>query len=230
MTVKRLVPGLGRTPEEVGRPAVAARWVVVARVVMCRVWWRATRSMTRRNARNGRRSIGHISWDGAFSSRYDEWSAFMTEDVPLYVELALEADGPLVELAVGNGRVAIPVAQATGRSVIGIDTSEAMLEQARARAGEAGVQLDLRHGDMRELALGAPAALICCPFERSCTCRGGATGAGRSSGLPRRCDPAAWRGTSSRSITGLRLVRTASIRTSRCRTPFGAWSATTAST
>ena len=35
----------------------------------------------------------------------------MTEDVPFYVELARESDGPLVELAVGNGRVAIPVAR-----------------------------------------------------------------------------------------------------------------------
>ena len=45
------------------------------------------------------------------------------------------------ELAVGNGRVAIPVAQATGRRVIGIDTSPAMLAQARANATEAGVDL-----------------------------------------------------------------------------------------
>ena len=61
----------------------------------------------------------------------------MTEDVAFYVELAREADGPLVELAVGNGRVAIPVAQATGRRVIGIDTSRAMLDQARAKAAKA---------------------------------------------------------------------------------------------
>src|SRR6266851_2086278 len=74
-----------------------------------------------------------MSWDEAFASRYDEWSAQMTADVALYVELAREADGPLVELAIGNGRVAIPVAQATGRSVIGIDSSPAMLEQARPR-------------------------------------------------------------------------------------------------
>ena len=82
-----------------------------------------------------------------------------------YVELAREADGPLVELAVGNGRVAIPVAQATGRPVIGIDTSPAMLDLARARAAEAGVELDLREGDMRDLALDEPAALIYCPFR-----------------------------------------------------------------
>jgi ubiquinone/menaquinone biosynthesis C-methylase UbiE len=87
----------------------------------------------------------------------------MTADVAFYVELAREADGPIVELAIGNGRVAIPVAQATGRRVIGIDTSPAMLEQARAKAAEAGVELELQEGDMRDLALDEPAALIYCP-------------------------------------------------------------------
>jgi ubiquinone/menaquinone biosynthesis C-methylase UbiE len=106
-----------------------------------------------------------MSWDEAFARRYDDWSAHMTEDIAVYVELARETDGPLVELAVGNGRVAIPVAQATSRSVIGIDSSPAMLEQAYARAAEAGVDLDLREGDMRELTLDDPAALIYCPFR-----------------------------------------------------------------
>jgi SAM-dependent methyltransferase len=106
-----------------------------------------------------------MSWDERFSARYDEWSADMTEDVAFYVGLAREADGPLVELAVGNGRVAIPVARATGRPVIGIDSSPAMLAQARERAAEAGVELDLREGDMRDLDLAEPAALIYCPFR-----------------------------------------------------------------
>jgi ubiquinone/menaquinone biosynthesis C-methylase UbiE len=106
-----------------------------------------------------------MSWDEAFSRRYDEWSAPMTEDVQFYVALAKEADGPLVELAIGNGRVAIPVAQATGRPVLGIDSSPAMLEQARAKAVAAGVELDLRKGDMRELEVAEPAALIYCPFR-----------------------------------------------------------------
>jgi hypothetical protein len=69
-----------------------------------------------------------MSWDEAFADRYEEWSAGMTADVAFYVELAVEADGPLVELAIGNGRVAIPVAQATGKPVIGIDMSPAMLD------------------------------------------------------------------------------------------------------
>ena len=106
-----------------------------------------------------------MSWDEAFADRYEQWSAHMTEDVAFYVELAREADGPLVELAVGNGRVAIPVAHTTGQRVIGLDSSPAMLEQARANAATAGVDLDLRELDMRELTLTEPAALIYCPFR-----------------------------------------------------------------
>ena len=94
---------------------------------------------------------------------YDDWASGMTEDIPFYVELAREADGPVVELAVGTGRVAVPVAQAIGRRVIGIDSSPKMLDQARRAADTAGVELDLREGDMRELSLDEPAALVYCP-------------------------------------------------------------------
>ena len=106
-----------------------------------------------------------MSWDERLSERYDEWAAHMTADVPFYVELARGADGPIVELAVGSGRVAIPVATATGRCVIGVDTSPVMLEQARSAAADASVELDLRLGDMRELSLEEPAALVYCPFR-----------------------------------------------------------------
>jgi SAM-dependent methyltransferase len=106
-----------------------------------------------------------MSWDEAFADRYEEWSAPMTEDVPFYVALARDADGPIAELAIGNGRVAIPVAQATGKRVFGIDSSPAMLEQARANAAVAGVELDLRLGDMRDFTLEEPAALVYCPFR-----------------------------------------------------------------
>src|SRR5690349_21526166 len=112
---------------------------------------------------DGKRS--DASWYEGFARVYDEWSAPMTADVPFYADLAREAEGPLVELAVGSGRVAIPVAQATGQTVIGIDSSPAMLDDARVRAADAGVHLDLRRGDMRDLALEEPAALIYCPYR-----------------------------------------------------------------
>ena len=99
----------------------------------------------------------------AMAPHYDAWSADMTEDVDFYVELAAEADGPVVELAVGTGRVAIPVAQRTGKRVIGIDSSPAMLAVARERAAEAGVNLEVWESDMRVFDLEDPAALIMCP-------------------------------------------------------------------
>jgi ubiquinone/menaquinone biosynthesis C-methylase UbiE len=104
----------------------------------------------------------------AFAQRYEAWSANVTADVPFYVGLAREAaqaDGSIVELGVGNGRVAIPVAKATGRRVVGIDASPEMLRQARARAADAGVELSLIEADMRDLALAQPAALVYCPFR-----------------------------------------------------------------
>jgi SAM-dependent methyltransferase len=101
----------------------------------------------------------------AFAPVYDAWAADMTEDVPFYVDLAREADGPVVELAVGNGRVAIPVALETGRRVIGIDSSTAMLAQAGARAEQTGADLELREADMREFELDEPAELVYCPFR-----------------------------------------------------------------
>ena len=103
-----------------------------------------------------------MSYPEQFAVAYDRWAADMTEDVPFYVALALEADGPVVELAVGTGRVAIPAARTIGRTVIGIDSSPAMLEHARAAGGDV---LDLRLADMRELELEEPAALVYCPYR-----------------------------------------------------------------
>ena len=106
-----------------------------------------------------------MTWPEEFADRYDEWTAGVTADIAFYVELAGEANGPIVELAVGSGRVAVPIAVATGRPVIGVDTSPAMLEAARRRADEAGVELVLRLGDMADLELEEPAALVICPFR-----------------------------------------------------------------
>ena len=61
--------------------------------------------------------------------------------------------------------MAIPVALATGRTVIGVDSSPAMLARARDSGPEAGVALDLREGDMRDLELAEPAGLIYCPYR-----------------------------------------------------------------
>ncbi|HEV2590610.1 MAG TPA: class I SAM-dependent methyltransferase [Gaiellaceae bacterium] len=104
-----------------------------------------------------------MSWYDTWADRYEDLSPPERGDVAFYVGLARDADGPLVELAVGTARVAIAVAQATGKPVIGVDSSAGMLAQARVRAAEAGVELDLREGDMRDFELEEPAGLIFCP-------------------------------------------------------------------
>jgi SAM-dependent methyltransferase len=101
----------------------------------------------------------------AFAAIYDDWASHMTEDVPFYLELVREADGPVVELAVGNGRVAVPIARETGKRIIGIDRSASRLELAREKAAEAGVELELHEGDMRDFEVDEPAALVYCPFR-----------------------------------------------------------------
>src|SRR5215469_2429894 len=106
----------------------------------------------------------------AWAPVYDAWAAHMTEDVAHYVSLAREADGPIVELMVGSGRVAIEVVRETGKPLLGIDSSPAMLEIARERA--AGLPLELRLGDIRDLELEDPAALIYVPFRSLLHVRG----------------------------------------------------------
>ena len=100
------------------------------------------------------------------ASIYDPWSRSVTEDVEFYVERALAAGGPVVELAVGTGRIAVPVALA-GIDVIGVDSSPAMLEVARAAAKESGVseRIDLRLGDLREPPVPERVPLVVCPFR-----------------------------------------------------------------
>ena len=105
-----------------------------------------------------------------WAADYDAWSAHMTEDVPYYTELVRASDGPVVELMVGSGRVAIPVVRATGKPLLGIDSSPAMLAIARERA--AGLPLELREGDVRELELDEPAGLIYVPFRSLLHLRG----------------------------------------------------------
>jgi SAM-dependent methyltransferase len=97
---------------------------------------------------------------------YDPWSRSVVEDVAFYVEEAVRAGGAVLELGVGTGRIALPVA-AAGVAVTGVDTSEGMLEVARERAELAGLSelVDLRHGDMRDPPVDGEFALVAIPFR-----------------------------------------------------------------
>lgn len=82
------------------------------------------------------------------------------DDLLFYENLARRCEGPILELGVGTGRVAIPLARA-GFEVWGIDASEAMLARARCKAGSAlAARLHLLPGDMRDFQLGREFDLI----------------------------------------------------------------------
>ena len=75
-------------------------------------------------------------------------------DLDLYLALADRAEGPVLELAVGTGRLAIPLAEA-GHQVTGVDVDPAMLDRARRRSrGTAGAdRLTLVEADLVGLRL-----------------------------------------------------------------------------
>jgi len=105
----------------------------------------------------------------AHADLYDALYTDYVEDIPFYVEEARRAGSPVLELACGTGRVAIPVAQA-GIELVGLDSSPAMLEQFRARlpllAAEVRDRITLHQADMCDFDLGAERfTLITCPFR-----------------------------------------------------------------
>jgi SAM-dependent methyltransferase len=100
----------------------------------------------------------------AIAELYDPWSASVVEDVAFYLEEARRSGGPVLELGVGTGRIAVPIA-ADAIRVIGVDSSRAMLDVCARRAALAGVQLDLRVGDLRTPPVTERVPLVICPFR-----------------------------------------------------------------
>jgi len=107
-----------------------------------------------------------VSAYDAIARLYDPWSAAVVEDIEFYVEEAVASGGPVVELGVGTGRIAIPTA-AAGIHVIGVDSSQGMLDVCAEQAREAGVGalLDLRLGDLRRPPVDERVPLVTCPFR-----------------------------------------------------------------
>ena len=97
---------------------------------------------------------------------YDRWCESVDEDVPFYREHCQGADGPIVELGCGSGRIAVPLAL-DGHEVVGLDGSPQMLEQCRTRARAAGVEdrITLVLGDLRDPPPLGPAARVIVPFR-----------------------------------------------------------------
>jgi SAM-dependent methyltransferase len=90
---------------------------------------------------------GRSSYGDAFADVYDDWYGNVT-DVESTVQLVADLAAPggrVLELGVGTGRLAVPIA-VRGFDVHGVDASAAMLEHLRAR--DAGGRVAVTLGDM----------------------------------------------------------------------------------
>ena len=87
---------------------------------------------------------------------YDLSYGDFLDDVDFYINLAEIGGGSVLELGVGSGRAAIPIAQA-GFDVVGIDESQSMLDAARKLLERVKLprkgKLELIEGDMRNFEL-----------------------------------------------------------------------------
>ena len=87
---------------------------------------------------------------------YDcEWQD-LREDIELIIELARKCGSPILELAVGTGRVAIPLVK-QGFEVVGIDNSIEMIKMCREKITQLpdglSSKIDVIEGDMSNFSL-----------------------------------------------------------------------------
>jgi SAM-dependent methyltransferase len=95
---------------------------------------------------------------------YDLQQEGFTTDIPFYADQVAEHGDPVLELACGTGRLAIPLA-ARGWRVTGLDISAPMLQRAREKAREQGVEVRWIEGDCRDFDLGERFGCIILAFN-----------------------------------------------------------------
>src|SRR6476659_9811653 len=100
-------------------------------------------------------SVPHNHFDGRVAQEYDARSAEMFD--PSVVDPAVDfladlaGSGRALELAIGTGRLALPLS-GRGVPVAGIELSEAMVDQLRAKAGADRIEVAI--GDMTSTRVG----------------------------------------------------------------------------
>jgi SAM-dependent methyltransferase len=91
-----------------------------------------------------------------FADVYDDWYGDVSDvDTTVAAVEALAGGGPVLELGVGTGRLAVPLA-GRGLEVHGVDASPAMLERLAAKAAAAGTTVHAHHGDFADVAVEVP--------------------------------------------------------------------------
>ena len=99
--------------------------------------------------------MNYVAWAEWYDIFY---SAADPGDIEFYHGLCRASGGPVLEIGVGTGRIALPLAQ-QGMEVVGIDLNEPMLKAAERKALEAAplsgslrlIQADMRNFDLKRL-------------------------------------------------------------------------------
>jgi SAM-dependent methyltransferase len=81
-----------------------------------------------------------------------------------YIDLARKANGPVLDVACGTGRILLPCMQA-GVDIEGLDLFEPMLRTLRAKASTLGLEPQVHQCDMSDFALSRRYALVMIPFN-----------------------------------------------------------------
>lgn len=115
-------------------------------------------------------TVHDVYGDEELAALYDLTHAGYDDDLPMYAGFAAQADGPILELCAGSGRIAVPLAR-SGHELVALDSSPFMLERLRRRA-EPGAPLETVEADIRDFRLDRRFALIICAlysFEQMLT-------------------------------------------------------------
>ncbi|MFC7216909.1 class I SAM-dependent methyltransferase [Streptomyces polyrhachis] len=81
---------------------------------------------------------------------YDQEFTARTHDIPFFLDQALRAGGPVLEVACGTGRITLPIARA-GVEVTGLDIMPSMLARARRRAQGEHLPVEWLEQDCRDI-------------------------------------------------------------------------------
>ncbi len=105
----------------------------------------------------------------SFADIYEVWTssaASANNNLKFYVDTYQATEGLVVELGVGDGRIAIEAA-IRGCTITGVDKSPAMLNLCRVRAARSGVldRITLVEADFRDFEISEPAGLIALPYH-----------------------------------------------------------------
>lgn len=86
------------------------------------------------------------------------------DDVSCYAAIALRAEGRVLELGCGNGRILLSLL-AQGIEVVGVDRSAGMLAQLRRKSAASGTDASVCQMDARVLGFGQSFAGVFCPYS-----------------------------------------------------------------